>query len=84
MSLEAVYREPGKVWSEAQTDRAAGGSRFCEDSRDSFLFGEHTVMSSDETLLLPPYQSNEIDPCYIGSHYGDGPEHVTLLLTMFR
>lgn len=39
-------------------------------------------MSPDQTLLLPPYQTNEVDSCHIGSHYSDGPEHdVTLLIS---
>ena len=72
--------EPKKEWSKARTDGAAVGLRSHEQSRRASPFGEHKVMSSDERLLLPPNQPNEIDPRYIGSHYGDGPEHdVTLL-----
>jgi hypothetical protein len=36
-------------------------------------------LSHWEALLLPPYKTNEIDPCHIGCHNHDGPKHVLLL-----
>ena len=37
-------------------------------------------LSHGEALLLPPYETNEVDPCHIGCHNHDSPKHGVLLL----